>query len=362
MKKYLLLLIISLYSCSNYEATVEKKHEPFCLSADFKSSLKFVEAKQEDVVDHIHLMGTVTTNPEAVLNYVSLVKGVLSGVYFSLGDNVKKGQLLAELRSPELSALQSQLAGIDAQILTAERNTDAVKSMHNDKLASDKDLQEALMHLKMLRSEKQKAIADLKLYGGNNARGVFQIFAPSSGTITAKNINTGMQISDETGTLFTIASLDNVWLMANVYVGNLQSVEVGMDVEIQTLAYPDEILHGKISTLTPVIDENEKVLKARIELTNPGHKLKPGMVADVNTIKKTRIKAIAIPATAVVFDDNAHFVVVYKDDCHLSVRKLEILSKNSDVVYCKSGVDAGEIIIANNSLMLYEQLKNFENY
>lgn len=362
MKMFPFMFLLLLSACSEKRDKSLVREEPrFCLTDDFKSSLQFLQVKEEEIDEHIHLMGTVTTNPEKMLNYVSLVKGVVSAVYFSLGDEVKKGQLLAELLSPELSHLQSQIASINAQLPTAARHLNALQSMHDDKLASDKDLEEARAHLKMLQSEKKKANADLALYGGNNAKGVFQVFAPSSGTVITKNINQGMQISDESGSLFTIASLNNVWVMANVYIGNLELVSAGMDVDIQALAYPNEIFRGKITAITPVVDENEKVLKARIELDNPGNKLKPGMVADVNASKKTNAKAVAVPVSAVVFDNNEHYVIVYNSDCSLSVRKINLYAKNNHIIYCTGGLDVGEIIVTNHSLLLYEQLKNFEN-
>ncbi len=354
------ILVFSISSCK------EKIQEPVkitapCIPQDFKSKIKIETIESIPVTESIHLMGGVETNPDKVVEYVSLVKGIIASVYFSLGDAVQKGQVLAELRSTELSALQSQSASIDAEIQTAQRSLEATQSMHKDKLASDKDLSEAQSRLRSLNSEKQRIDADLSLFSAHVGKGVFQLKAPASGTITSKSINAGMQVSDESGVLFTIAALDNVWVMANVYASNLQSVQSGMDVEISTLSYPGEIFKGKISVLSPVMDEHEKVLKARIELSNPNYKLKPGMLVDVNALKTQNRNANAVPLESIIFSDNNNYIVIYEADCKLSIRKVNIIAQNNRHYYIDDSVKSGERIITQNQLLIFEQLKNFEH-
>lgn len=354
-------LIISIFifsACTNSHNTVQHEPEVNCLQQEYKKDISIETISMVPVTERVHLMGGVETNPDKVLEYVSLVRGLVSAVNFSLGDAVTKGQVLAEIRSTELSALQSQSSSIEAEIQSARRNLEAVRSMHEDKLASDRDLEEAKSRLQMLQSEKNRTKSDLSLYGADIGKGVFQIKAPASGIITTKSINTGMQISDESGVLFTIASLDNVWIMANVYATNLGSIEQGMPVEITTLSYPDLIFKGKISVLSPVMDEHEKVLKARIELDNTGYKLKPGMVVDVMALKQTEKRAIAIPIDAIVFSDNENYVLDYKDDCHIEIRKIHPIAKNDREYYIQDELKQGDRIVAKNPLLIFEQIRN----
>ncbi len=362
MKLFTIIFIVicSFFSCKTKDKKPSTPHTKYCILPDFKSKIKIDEVITAPVVEDVHLMGSVETNPDKVVEYVSLVKGVVANVYFSLGDAVKKGQVLAELRSAELSSLQSQSASIDAEIQTAKRSLEAATSMHQDKLASDKDLTEAKSRLRSLQSEKQRIAADLGLYSANVGKGVFQIKAPTSGIITEKKINSGMQISDESGVLFTIASLDNVWVMANVYASDLQSIQVGMKVEIFTLSYPGELFKGRISVLSPIMDEHEKVLKARIELTNPNFKLKPGMLVDVSALKEKNQSSNIIPISSIIFSDNENYVIVYKNDCDVSFRKINITAQNDHYYYyVDETLQAGEKIITQNQLLVFEQLKNF---
>lgn len=331
----------------------------YCIPSDFKEKIKIEEVGTAAVTEGIHLMGSVEANPDHVVEYVSLVNGVIANVYFSLGDAVKKGQVLMELRSADLSTLQAQRLSIDAEIKTATRNLEGIRSMHGDKLASDRDLAEAQSRLQSLQSERQRIEADLSLYSADMSRGVFRIKAPASGIITSKSINPGMQISDESGVLFTIASLEHVWIMANVYASNLRSIQTGMPVQITTLSYPDNIFDGKITHLSPVMDENEKVLKARIALNNPDLKLKPGMVVDIIALKQQDERSCAVSADAIIFSDNRNYVLVYENDCAVSVREIQITAKNDQLYYIDDALSEGEKIITQNQLLIFEQLMNF---
>lgn len=333
----------------------------YCIEKEFKDKIQIQTASLQPLTEGIHLMGSVEANPDKVVEYVSLVNGVVAYTHFSLGDRVVKGQVLAELHSAELSSLSAQGSGIDAQIKVAQRKLQSVKEMYDDGIASQKELLEAQSELDILRSDKGKISSDLSLYGANVGKGVFQVKAPVSGVITSKNLASGMQISGESGVLFTIASLEDVWVMANVYASNLQNVQHGMEVEISTLSYPGEIFRGKISMIPQVMDQEEKVLKARIAISNADMKLKPGMLVDVVVLKKQDRTAVAVPADAIVFADNENYVLVYKADCDVELRKVNILAKNDRTLFIESGLEAGEQIITQNQLLIYEQIKNFEN-
>lgn len=327
---------------------------------NFKSELVLSEVSLEPVVESIHLMGSVQTHPDKVWEYVSLVKGVVTEVHFSLGDAVQKGQVLAEVKSVELSHLQSQLETIEASIRAAKRNLEAVMSMHGDKLASDKDLAEAQSSLAAFTAEKHRIEKDLSMYGAHVSKGVFQIKSPATGIITSKSINAGMQLSDESGVLFTVANLDKLWVMANVYASNIPSIREGMKVAITTLSYPGEVFYGAITAIAPVMDEYEKVLKARIELDNINHKLKPGMVVDVNAFKDYNDTLATIPVRSIIFSDHKNYVLVSKGQ-DIELRKVVIAAQNDSNCYIAQGVSPGEKVIIKNQLLIFEQLKNHEN-
>ncbi len=347
-------------SCSNSkEQNNNSTSKNYCLDDNFKSKIELAQPQKQQVTESIPLTGSIETNPDKVVHFVSLVSGIISNTYFSLGDKVTKGQILAELRSAELSELQSQFKTIASQIKVAEKKLQSLQSMFDDGIASQKDLMEAQSELEVLQAEKERINTNLGLFSASAEKGVFQIKAPATGIITDKSISAGMQISAEGEPLFTISDLSEVWVLANIYAANVVNIEPGMRASIKTLSYPDKTFEGEISSISQVLDEKSKVLKARIVLQNTDLKLKPGMIVDVTAFKEQGTEALCIPTDAMIFDDNNNYVVVYRNDCEIEIKPVEILAQSNGNTFISSGVAEDEKIVSKNHLLIYEQIKNF---
>ena len=349
-------VLLLIYSCKQTEAPVEQP-DVFCLSETMKSQLEYHEVTLEPIEEWIRLNGSVEANPEKQINFVSLVEGVVARTHFSLGDEVRKGQLLAEIRSTELSAMQAEGRTLHSQLSVAKRQLASVVSMHEDGIASERDLLAAQSEVEILEAEIEKITSNLKLFSSSGTSGLFQIKAPSTGIIIENNIASGLQIT-EGDALFTISDLSEVWVSINVYAGNLRNIQTGMNVDIKTLSYPDEIFEGTITRMSQVFDAEERVLKALVVMENKDLKLKPGMLVDVMVKKATDEKALAIPSNSLIFDNNRNYVLVYNADCDISRRQVEIHTESNGTVYLRAGVEASEKIITKSQLIIFEALKN----
>ena len=362
---FLICFIIGIFflivGCNPVEEELpDQVQKNYCLEESFKEQIEWEQPINQAVTEHIPLTGVIEPNPDKVIHFVSLVSGIISNTYFSLGDRVSKGQVLAELRSTELANLQSQATTIESQIEVAERNLRSIQSMFDDGIASQISLVEAQSKLDVLIAEREKIQSNLHLFSASTEKGVFQIKSPNTGIVTAKSISAGSQITAEGESLFTISDLREVWALVNVYATNVTSISTGMPVKIKTLSYPDEVFEGKIGAISQVLDAEAKVLKARVVLPNSNLKLKPGMIIDVTALKELETEALSIPASALVFDDNQNYVVVYKNDCELENRYVEILLKNNGMAFISEGLEEDERVISKNHLLIYEQLKNFQ--
>lgn len=351
---------MALNACNSEQEDIKHQLEKYCIDGDFKGKITFENPSEKMVTEAIPLTGSVETNPDNVIHFISLVGGVISNTFFSLGDKVVKGQVLAELKSTELTSLQAELKNLESQIRVAKKNVQVVKSMYEDGISSMKELIQAQSELEILESGRLKVSSNLNLFSASSEKGVFQIKAPATGIVTAKSIASGMQISAESDPLFTISDLSEVWVMVNIHATNVTSIQEGMTVDIKTLSYPGQIFKGKVSAISQVYDNSERVLKARVVLHNDELKLKPGMLVDVLALREVNQKAISIPTNALVFDDNQQFLVVYHSDCDVEIRKVEILSKNNGTTFLASGLSLDEKFISKNQLLIYEQLKNFQ--
>jgi len=360
MKKNIIpfLALLFLTGCQQKQEFKAVAKETFCLDEKFKENIEIETVKKEAVTEGIHLTGSIEANPEKVVHFASLVNGIVSKIDFSFGDFVSEGQVLAELQSVELSSLQAEREVLNAQIETAKTDLEAKKQLFRDGISSSKELIEAENSLRALKAERQKTENNLRLYSASNEKDVFQIKAPASGIITAKNINTGSTVTDNGEILFSVSDLNSVWAMANVYATDISSVKKGMEVEIKTISYPDEVFRGKIDLISQVLDENAKVLKARITLDNKDLRLKPGMIADIVALKKSNENAVVVPTSSIVFFNDQNHVLVYKNDCEIEARKVEILAKRNGTTYLKNGVSESEKIIVKNQLLVFEAINN----
>ncbi len=360
MKKYILpaLSSILLLGCEGQDNLKAVRIEPFCLDEKTRSITEISNLKVQEVSERLNLTGSIVSNPDKVVHFVSLVNGVISSTFFSLGDEVSKGQVLAEMQSTELTGLQSELATLNARIEISKTALKAKEQMFEDGIASNRDLIEARSNLVVLESEKNRIQRTLSFFSADPSRNVFQIKAPASGIITAKNITSGTTVTESGEPLFSISNLKEVWALANIYATDIASISEGMDVEIKTLSYPDETFNGKIEVISQVLDHEVKVLKARIVLENEDYKLKPGMIADIIAIRKTDRTSVTVPTDGLVFFNNKNYVLVYKDDCQIEAREVTLLFKGNGYTYIESGLEETEKIITKNQLLIFEALGN----
>ncbi len=331
---------------------------PYCVGATLKEKISINTVAEEPVTESRRLTGEVVYNPDKVLHYVTLVSGVITRTDFTLGDYVTKGQVLAGIKSAELSGLESERKSLESRLSVAERNAHAVQSMYDDGIASGKDLLEAQSEAQIIRAELEKVRTNMSFFSPAPEPGIFLIKAPASGFIVDKRITPGIQVSGGSEPLFTISDLDNVWVTANVYTGDLAYVKEGMPVQLRSVAYKGETFSGTIKALSQVFDAEEKVLKARVVMENPGLKLKPGMFIDVLAKKETDQQAVSVAQKALIFNSNRHYVLVWRSDCDIEIREVIIAAQSNGTVFIEEGLVPGERIITRNHLLIFEALQS----
>lgn len=352
------VIITSLFvaSCSgNKETDVTKKDGT--LNNAFVNNVKTTKSVINHQEKEMTLTGKVVSDPDKTIHYVPLISGVIERTYFSLGDKVQQRQALMDIRSTELSSLHSEQIALEAEVKIAERERKTAKEMFDDNMLSEKDLLEAESKLKQAQAALGKVQNDMSLFGTNKGNGTFTIKAPMSGYIINKNAAPGSTVSADSEPLFTIADLNAVWVIVNVYASHLQFVREGMEANITTLSYPNEVFTGKISNVSQVFDPDDKALKARIVLPNKELKLKSEMSVVVKLKDATQNGLVSIPSEALIFDNDSYFVVVEEGDNHFVKKEVVPYDRNKDTTYILSGLNEGENVVIKNQLLIYSELK-----
>lgn len=349
--------VLILQSCHRSEASGGEKDEKFQVTDTLLRSLLIDTVKEASALSEIRLTGSIAPDENKSVKIYPMVSGVAKDVNVQLGDIVSKGQTLAVMKSAEMAAFTKDYISAEADLRSAKRTLESTQDLYKSGLASQKDFEQA-------QSDYQKAAAENKRAGEviginkSNAEG-YIVKAPISGYVIEKNLTDNTQVrADNSTNLFTIADLSDVYVLINIYESDIANIQTGDPVKITTLSYPDKVFDGKINKIYDMIDPDDKVIKARVKIMNPGNKLKPGMFASVTIKAKSGENLPVINTRALIFDNDKNYVVVVDGKAHARIQEIDIAKKVEDRAYIRAGLKPGDRIVASRQVYLFESLKD----
>lgn len=354
-----LLIILGLFiftQCSSNKSSESKTIvAKFCIPDSLMSQIKFDTVSVKPVYNELGLIGKITFDQEKVVRIYPLVSGNVVDVKVTLGSFVKKGEVLAIIRSSEMAGAKNDVVTASSNLAIAEKNYAAATDMYKSGIVSDKDYTTFQKELDKAKSELSRANTVISIYG--NSATDYIITSPISGYIVEKFVNANMQIrSDNSTNLFTISDLTKVWALANVYESDIAEITKDEQVDVTTISYPDKIFKGKIDKIYNVLDPDTKTMKVQIQLDNKDYLLKPEMFVSATLHHKTSKMMLAIPSSSVIFDRNQYWVVVFNEKCNVKAQKIEVFTSNSKNTYVRSGLAPGHKVITNRQLLIYNAM------
>ncbi|EJL69513.1 efflux RND transporter periplasmic adaptor subunit [Chryseobacterium populi] len=359
MKKIIIALWVafSVLSCSKKEEVKVPKPKGFELSNTMLKSISLAKVEKKYIVDDYSFYGKISADKNSYIDVYPLVGGNVLSVNVELGDHVKKGQVLATIRSTELAEVQKDVSDARTDLVVAQNNLRVAKEMYEGKLNTERDVLEAKSELQKAQDQMQRASAVSTVYSVKNGN-IYSVIAPISGYIVQKNINKDMQLrSDRSDNIFDVANTTNVWAIMNVNESDIDKISLGMRAQVSTLSYPDKVFEGKIDKIFKIIDPETNAMQARVVLDNTSGLLIPESKATIKVSSSENAMALAVPSKAVIFDDNRSFVVVFKSRTDLKVKEIKVLKQVGDITYIE-GLSEGEQIMTNNQLLIYRSLNN----
>jgi cobalt-zinc-cadmium efflux system membrane fusion protein len=359
MKNIFLLfsVLLVLASCHNSKPA-DPQQNSFTLTDTMLARTKFAAARMTFVKNELRLYGKVTADNNKLSQVFPIVGGNVIKVNAELGDYVKKGQLLAVIRSVEVADYEKQKMDAASDVAIAEKKLQVAKDLAQGKLNAEQDVVAAQTDLEKAKASLQRIN---QLYGIYDLKpgALYNVTAPINGFIIEKNINQNVLLtSNNLNNLFSIAEIKEVWLIANVNESDIGLVTQGMDASIKTISYPDRVFSGKVDRIFNILDPDTKAMKVRIRISNTDLALMPGMSATVAVQYNENRKMIAIPSSAVIFDKNKNWVLVYKDRSHIEIRAVTVYSEAGDLTYISDGLQDGENIITQNQMLIYDELSD----
>ena len=255
------------------------------------------------------------------------------------GQEVRRGQTLFTLYSPELYATQEEfLSALDSQ--RAARDTSAPRRADYLVEAARKR-----MHLWDLQEWQIEQVAET----GEPVE-YLPIVSPVSGHVVAKNVVQGSTVQPG-ATLYRIAGLDSVWVEAELYESELPRVEVGQTARVTLPYLPGRSFEGQVAFVYPFLDGTRRTGRIRVELANPDLALKPDMFAHV-VLETDMGQRLVVPEEAVLYAGERSFVFVDLGEGRLRPTAIETGVKTADFVEVLSGLEEGEPVVTSGNFLV----------
>ncbi|GGW61540.1 Cu(I)/Ag(I) efflux system membrane fusion protein [Winogradskyella epiphytica] len=287
--------------------------------------------KAED--NAIKLSGKIVENEEANAVQVSYFSGRIERLNVSFtGEEVRRGQLLATIYSPELYAAQQEL-------LTAS-------SLKESQPALYKAVRNKLKLWKL--SENQ--ISQIESSG--KVQENVPIYATVSGTVTEKLIEQGDYVK-QGQPLLKIANLSTVWANFDVYENQIEVLKKGQEVSVVTNAYPNKEFTGKVDFIDPTLNTKTRTVTLRVVLSNKDNLFKPGMFVSgkIKGVASNTKEVLTIPSTAVLWTGERSLVYLKPDpnETVFEMREITLGSKMGENYQVVDGLENGDEIVTNGT-------------
>ena len=349
---------ISLSACSRQDETVEAERKTFVLSETMLKSLQLDTATSTQVKGLLNLNGKIVADGSRLVEVFPIVGGNVLTTEAELGDYVTKNQTLGVIRSSEVAEYDRQLIDAQSDVLVAQKNLAVKQDLYASKLAAEREIVAAQKELEKAEAALKGVKEIFSIYSFNN-NSEYHLKSPISGFVISKKISRGMTLpSGLNESVFTIAELNEVWAIANVYESDISRISESMDVSVSILSYPDEPIAGKIDKIFNVLDPETKTMKVRVRLKNERFKLKPEMLATTKVLFTEPKELPSISSSSIIFDKSRQFVMVFKDRFNIETREVEVYKTTDKTAWLVSGIATGEIVISKNQLFIYDALND----
>ena len=280
----------------------------------------------------IRTVGAIDYNETALADVTTKVRGWVEKLYVdATGQQVRKGDPLFEINSPDLWSAQSEY------LL-------ALKQPGNSSLKSS-----ALLKLKYYDISDQQ-IADIEKNG--QPMKTLRVNAPIDGVVVEKMVVAG-QMVDAGMKLYRLADLSLVWMQSQIYEQDLSFVRLGQEAAVSLSYMPGSKFEGRVTSIYPTVDEKTRTAKIRMEFHNPGLLLKPGMFATVELSSELSPSALLAPDSAVLRSGEKNTVFVALDGGKFEPRTVVLGPRSENNMYqVLDGLKEGERVVTSGQFLL----------
>lgn len=319
--------------------------------------VQYIKVEQQSIPDTLDLAAKVQADPTKVVRIFPPASGRLISIAVKPGDYVRRGATIAVLNSSDVASARSDYTKANIEAERATRAMDRQKLLLEHGAAAEKDYVDARAQAEAAGAELSRARQRLELLNvsvSDNTDNV-ALIAPANGVVLDVSAAAGefSKSLESANPLITIADLNTVWIVGDVYEKDMEKLALGKQVSITLEAYPDKQWNGRIDSISGALDPTTHTLKVRVSLPNPGHQLKPEMFGAIHVRAGTH-QALVVPSAAIVREGNTT-TVFFNSAGKPEQRTVTVGQTVDGKVEIISGLRVGEEVAAAGAELLKGQ-------
>jgi len=318
-------------------------------------------------------VGNIDFNEDLAAQVFPPYQGRVMQLYARIGDNVKRGQVLFTIESPDLIQAESSLIAAAGVLELTTHALERAKQLYAVQGMAEKDLQQAVSDQQTAEGALKAARDAVVVFGKSPAeidrmvstRAIdpyLVVPSPITGRITARNAAPGDFVQPgNVPAPYSVADISRIWMNASVVESDMPLVHRGQPIHVTVMAFPGRIFDGEISTVGATVDPQLHRGLVRAEIEDPRHELLPGMFASFVIVTGEPLNALAVPLDGVVREGDGTLTVwVTTDRHHFTKRAVQIGLQHAGYDEVLKGVRPGEQIVTKGAIFL-DNLVNERN-
>ncbi|MDQ2947331.1 MAG: efflux RND transporter periplasmic adaptor subunit [Acidobacteriota bacterium] len=336
---------------SDPPSKVEEAPDVNSVSIDHPELFALVPVEMRRTQSELSVNGVVAPDVNRNVPVNVLTAGRVTDLRVRLGDDVKKGQLLLTMTSPDMSSAISDYQKFQADARLVKTQLERSQLLYSKGAIAQKDVQVAEDADQKARVDVATSAERIRILGGdvNHLSPLIEVHAPVSGTIIEQNVvaASGIKSLDNAPNLLTIADLSHVWVLCDVYENNLAQVHLGDRASIVLNAYPDRKLEGRVSNIASLLDPATRTAKVRVDLPNPNRLMRPNMFATVVFVAQGTKSRITVPVSAILRLQDRDWVFVQQGAKRFRRTEVQAVPATAGYQEILAGVQPGAMVAAN---------------
>lgn len=314
-------------------------------------------------------IGYIDFNQDLTVPVFSPYQGRVRQVLAKAGDDIRKGQPLFSIDSPDLVQAESTLISTAGVAALNSKVLERAKKMFETQASAQKDVEQAVSDQQAADGNYKAARDAVRIFGKTNDEidkivasrkidGELLVASPQRGRVTARNVAPGMLVQPGNAPApFTVADLSVMWMVASVSEYDLPQLRLGQHVSVAVMAYPGQKFQGKITNIGAALDPNTHRIAVRSEIKDLQHQLRPQMLATYVIRTGEPIHSVAIPVNGVVREGDGTMTVFVTQDGHRFIRRpVKLGLQQGGVNQVLEGLSAGEKIAGDGAIFLSNML------